>query len=65
MTGIAYRELERRLERALKAFSTTKQKLNLFERRRRDRVAAILGEVARKRTERERARAALLPSSAR
>ena len=65
MTGTGYRELEKRLERALKAFSKTKQKLNLFERRRRDRIAALLGEIVRKRTQREKAKAALISPSAR
>jgi hypothetical protein len=65
MTGSAYRELERILERSLKAFSKTKQKLNRFERGRRDRVAAILDEVASRREQREQAEEALVSTLAR
>lgn len=54
MTGSAYRELEKTLENALEAFSNTKQKLNAFERMRRERVAVILGNVVRKRRQREK-----------
>ncbi len=52
MTAVAYRELERVLEQALKGFSATRQKLNPYERGVRDRIAKIFHEVARLRNRR-------------
>ena len=65
MKASAYRELEKILERSLKAFAHTKQKLNRFERGRRDQVAAILGDVMTKRKQQERARSAPVSNSLR
>lgn len=61
MNASSYRELERVLERSLRAFAKTKQKLNRFERGRMDRVATILDAVAKKRKQQERASTALIP----
>lgn len=54
MNPATYRDLERILSRTLNAFSATRQKLDPYERRMRDRLALMLLDVARARNRHER-----------
>ncbi|HVU32076.1 MAG TPA: hypothetical protein VHE61_01490 [Opitutaceae bacterium] len=57
MQVVAYREVERMLGRALSGFAATRQKLDPYERRVRERIGLMVLDVARARNRREREKA--------